>query len=173
MWLKLIGASLVLASSSVTGNLIAKNFLERPKQLRQVRNGLQVLETEISYTASFLPQALERIARVVDAPVNSLFGRTSQLLLNQEGYTAGEAWQKAIEENLSSLAIKDRDKEILLQLGSSLGCSDREDQLKHLKLAQEYLKKEEEQAEAEGEKNAPLWRYFGLVLGAMIIILLY
>lgn len=173
MWLKLVGASLVLVSSSMTGNLIAKNFLERPKQLRQLRHGLQILETEISYAASFLPEALKRIAKASEPPVGSLFDKTSQLLLNQEGYTATEAWQQAIEENLSALVIKDSDKEILLQLGASLGCSDREDQVKHLRLAQEYLQKEEEKAEKEGEKNAPLWRYFGLVFGAAIIILLF
>lgn len=173
MWVKIVGASLILVSTSVTGNLVAKNFLERPKQLRELRHSLQILETEISYAASFLPQALENIARINEPPVSNLFSRASKILLSQEGYTASEAWEMAIEENLSDLAIKESDREILLQLGSSLGCSNRENQLKHLKLAQEYLQKEEQKAEEEREKNAPLWRYLGVVLGIAIIILLY
>jgi len=173
MWLKLLGASLVLVSSMMIGNLIAKNFLERTQQLRQLRHGLQILETEILYTASFLPQALLKIGKLTEAPIALLFQKTGRLLLCQEGYTAGEAWTKALEEQLASLAIKKSDQEILLQLGSFLGCSDREDQLKHLKLTQEYLQKEEIRAEKEGEKNVPLWRYLGLVAGMALIILIF
>jgi len=173
MWLKLLGAFLILVSTSATGNLVAKNFLARPKQLRQLRHALQLLETEISYSLSFLPQALEKVAKAIESPINSLFSQTAKLLLNQEGYTAGEAWKMTLTKFLPELALKSCDEEILLQLGNSLGCSDRDNQLKHLKLAQSYLQKEEAKAEKEGVKNAPLWRYCGLFLGLTIIILLY
>lgn len=173
MWLKVMGAALVLISSCIAGNIVAGNYLARPQQLRQLRHGLQVLETEISYSLSYLPQALEKVAKTLQFPIAQVFLRTSEFLQNEDGYTAREAWEKALEENLSNLVLLAQDREILLQLGSSFGNTDQDNQLKHLKLAQSYLKNEEEKAEIIGEKNAHLWRYFGLIFGLTVVILLY
>jgi len=170
--LKMLGALLVLVSSCLVGNTVAKSYLARPEQLRELRHALQTLETEISYALTLLPEALEKAGHNSNGPIAALFYQIATFLSENNCYTAEEAWKKALQEKMNSLALLHSDREILLQLSYSFGSSDRENQLKHLKLAQTYLQKEEEKAEKVGEKNAPLWRYFGLIFGLSIIILL-
>jgi stage III sporulation protein AB len=61
----------------------------------------------------------------------------------------------------------------LRSLGSSLGISDRADQIKHLTLAMEQIKLENIKAEDEAARNVKLWNYLGFLGGLVIVMILY
>ncbi|MBM7855480.1 stage III sporulation protein AB [Desulfohalotomaculum tongense] len=170
--LKLFGAVMVLCACGYAGFSMARNYQQRPKELRCLQSALQMLETEISYGATPLPDALEQVARRSESSVAGLFALTREQLLNGEGITAREAWDEALKQFYRSSAIKAGDAAVLKALGAGLGISDREDQVKHLRLAREQLKIETAKAEEEAVRNVKLYNYLGFLGGLTIVLIL-
>ncbi|HEU4962841.1 MAG TPA: stage III sporulation protein SpoIIIAB [Bacilli bacterium] len=170
---KLIGSVLIIAAATLLGFRIAARYADRTKQLRQFVTALKVLETEIHYAATPLPQALQRIGRLVPKPVAAFFQSAADKLRDGRGIRASEAWQEALLANKAHLALKEADCEVLLNFGQTLGVSDRQDQIKHIHLAIAHLSAEENNARDEQQRNEKMWKYLGALMGLTVVILLY
>jgi stage III sporulation protein AB len=169
--IKLIGSLLVILACGYTGFSIAHRYQQRPKDLRYLQSALQMLETEISYGATPLPDALETISMRCEKSVALLFKKTREKLLNGGGITAREAWDDAVGQYYRHSNISTSDLTVLKNLGANLGISDREDQVKHLHLAMEQLKIEAAKADDEATKNVKLYNYLGFLSGLTIVII--
>ncbi|MFK7697200.1 stage III sporulation protein SpoIIIAB [Paenibacillus sp. HJGM_3] len=170
--LKLIGALLVLAACSLYGLARAAQYARRPWQLRQLIQALQRLETEMVYGYTPLAEALRRIAPTLGAPLDAMLLEAAERM-EAHGATAGESWRYAIEAHWSRTALRANEREAWSQLGHTLGVSDREDQVKHLKLAAGLLQAEEHVARDEQRRYEKMWRSLGVLAGAFIVILMY
>lgn len=171
--LKVLGACLLVFSSSFFGNLIARNLAARPEQLRKLRTSLVMLETEINYSSTPLPAALDKIAANAESPINILLRETSHRLRRGEGLTAEEAWAEALLLFRAKAALNSQDLSILRDFGVGLGQSDKKEQLKKLRLIREQLYVQENQAEMEREKNQRMWQTMGVLIGLAVVVLLY
>lgn len=163
---------MVVLSCTLLGMTIASNYSRRPSEIRSLINGLQMLETEISYGATPLPDALAYVAERCDSRVALLFSLTSQELLTLQGTTAREAWLLALNQYYAKSSLTKPDRAILQELGNSLGVSDREDQVKHLVLTKEQLKLEQAKAEEESLKNTKVYNYLGFLGGLTVVLIL-
>ena len=170
--LKLLGSVIIVSTCGMAGLLKARNYTRRPKELRYLQSALQILETEIAYAASPLVKAFHSVAACCEKNVAGLFRSASYELLRMSGQTAGEAWDKALAVFYPQTALTQSDLSILRNFGSTLGISDREDQIKHLRLTQEQLKAEIEKAEEEAGRNAKIWNYFGFFGGIVAVLIL-
>lgn len=173
MLIKIIGVIIVVSSSSYIGFLIADYYRDRPKQLKGLHTSLQMLETEILYLSTPLPNALKTISEKCDKKINLLFKITADILDKQQGYTAGECWETAVNKYYKNSAINNKDKNILLSLAHYLGETDKENQLKKIKFTLSELKKQEEEAEEIRKKNEKIWRYIGVLTGISIVLLIF
>ena len=171
--LKLVGAALVVAASGLSGMAVAGNYSRRPRELRSLRTALQMLETEIAYGATQLPEAMVQVANRCDDAVGPLFTLAASELSARSGVTAAEAWERALGAFYPGTALLPKDLQILRNLGSSLGISDREDQIKHLRLAMEQVGSENLAAEEEAARNVKLWSYLGFLGGLTLVLVLY
>jgi len=171
--LKFSGILMVLAAGWLIGFGVAKKFRLRPLQLRNLQSSLMMLQTEISYTATPLPEALTRVAKRCEPLVQELYLGIVKQLNSRQGLTAEEAWNATLFDWQRKSALQSEDISILQNLGGVLGASDREEQVKHLLLAREQLHQEEIKAENERSKNENLWKYAGILTGLLIVILLY
>lgn len=176
--LKLAGSLMVVLATSLLGHQIAAAYARRPQQLRLLRTALQMLETEVIYARSLLPEALEMVAARLDGhgpgsdPVARLFLYCRDELRRGEGLTGAEAWAKAVEKIFAQTALKPGDREILLAFGTYLGASDKEDQIKHLRLVHAQLAQEEATAWEERQKNSRLYHYLGVSAGLIVVLTL-
>jgi stage III sporulation protein AB len=170
--LKMAGAILVCLSSALTGYMLAGGLTARVRSLQALLVGLQNLETEIHYGATPLPEALREVARRCGPPTAALFETAARYLGDPAGYTAGEAWQRALEEWRGEAHLRASEAAILNGLGTCLGRSDREDQVKHLRLAREQLGLCLARAEEEAARGVKLWSYLGLTAGPALVLLL-
>ncbi|RUS48059.1 stage III sporulation protein SpoIIIAB [Cohnella sp. AR92] len=170
--IKLIGAALVLFAGTMIGFLQAARFAERPKQIRHLLHALQRLETEIGYGQTPLPEALSRVARVLPPVLAVLFERISKELRSVSGETVKDAWERIMNEGWPATAMKAGEKEAILRLGSSLGGSGRDDQLKHVRLAVLQLQDEEAAAREDQAKYERLSRSLGVLGAALVVILM-
>lgn len=173
MLLKLLGGSLVIISSSMIGFIVAGYYKQRPEILRNLQGALSMLETEINYAHTPLPEALKNVGKRCEKEVSELFIKTMRHLTKNEGLTAGESWEKALNEFSKKTSLKENEIEILTSFGKYLGISDKDDQIKNIKLTIANLKQQEALAIEERQKNERLYKYLGVLVGLAIFLLLF
>ena len=171
--IKLLGATMVVAAAGIGGMTVAGRYSRRPRELKSLGYALQMLETEISYGANYLQIALEQVAGRCDRAVAPLFSRAAAELSSNTGITAARAWENSLAAYYRASALNGQDLIILRSLGSSLGISDRTDQVKHLHLAMEQIKSENARAEEEAARNVKLWNHLGFLGGLLVVLILY
>lgn len=171
--LKLAGAMCVIFAGTMLGFYQALQLSARTRQIRQVMQGLQRLETEITYSFTPLSQALRLVADTMAGPVAGLFARTAEALEERQTATVQESWRLSVDECWSRTAMKRPERDAVLQLGAVLGKSDRSDQAKHLRMTVSLLAAEEAEAAEENRRYGKMWRSLGLLTGVLIVILMY
>ncbi len=168
---KMIGAFCIFTSCGYLGLRIGKVYRERTDLLRFLQNGLNLLETEINYSATPLPLALKRVSTKVDRDCSILFATAADFLAQKKGATASEAWNEGIKELCKAVPLKREEISVLALFGQGLGNSAKEEQVKNISLAREQLQLAEKLAEEARSKNQRLWQYMGFCLGAVIVLL--
>ncbi len=172
MVIKLLGAVLVIGSATVIGFSMATKYAKRPETLRALQAALQMLESEIAFSMSTLPQAFDRISHSFGHSIGKLFEYTSHLIKQRTGITAKEAWMKAIYEYNNILHLEKQDKDILMAFGNALGRLDKESQIKNIHLACSKLSLEEKKAEDLKYKYVRMYKGLGVLGGDLIVLLL-
>ncbi|MNS24100.1 stage III sporulation protein SpoAB [compost metagenome] len=171
--IKMLGAVLVIVAGTMAGWLKARQFANRPDQIRRLIQALKRLETEITYGFTPLPEALRRIGKQNNAPIRSILMKAAEGMDGQAGMTAQESMHKAIHEEWGNTAMKPAERDVLYQLAYSLGTSDRRDQLKHIETAVRQLEAEESAAREDQARYEKMFRSLGLLTAALIVILIY
>lgn len=170
--LKLLGACCMIGGCGYLGLQISSNFSRRVRLLQVLQNGLTMLETEINFTATPLPLAMQRVGEKLEGEAGSLFLRTGKKLVQYPGFSAGEAWDLSIGELCRLVPLTKEETAILRLFGWGLGVSAKEEQIKNIALAKEQLAEKEKAAlEARG-KNERMWRYLGFCTGAIAVLML-
>ncbi len=169
--MKLLGAVLIILASTWAGIEWSRTVSERSRQLRQLKAALQSLEAEIVYGMTPLSVACAHICRQVGHPVSWFFDSFRKKL--EAGHaTAYEAWLESMEEVWKYTAFKQEEKEIMKQLGATIGQQDREHEQKQLKLALIHLEREEIEARDNQMKYERMFKSLGLLGGILLVILL-
>jgi len=169
---KVIGALMIVGGCGYCGLRIAAVYERRAETLRIMQNALTLLETEISYTATPLAQALERVAGKLNGDCRLLFLKAAELIGAGDGRPASEAWEAGLETLNKLVPFSAEEKSILLLFGRGLGNSLKEEQLKNIALAKVQLRGVERSAVEAREKNKKMWQYMGFCMGMVVVLLL-
>lgn len=173
MFLKLTGGVLVILACGLSGILFSNRSNNRPKDLRRFRSLMQMLETEIIYSATPLPEAFNTLSDKSEGRFSSFFAYISDSLRHRQFFSFKDAWISGINNILlKETFLNNKDAEIIESFGNVLGCSDRNDQKKHFELLYIQLKHNEDIAEEERKKNTKMYRSLGFLLGIAIFIIL-
>lgn len=170
--LKLIGAAVILFSSSMVGWQLGRYYAYRPLDIRTFIIALQMLETEIVYGSTPLKRAFLRIGSRMRADIGKLFLTAADLMAQEEALDTNECWRQAMEKHSPHTALRKPEKDILLNLGMVLGSSDRRDQQKHLRLAITHLSGLEEEARHDKERYEKMYKSLGFLCGLLVVILM-
>lgn len=153
------------------GSAYGLRYVDRQRQLRELRSALQALETEVVYGRTTLGLAFAQLAAMDLGAGSILFAAMARQM---EGVTlARDAWLAALEAARAGLALNEEDLRILGSLGNCLGRSDHVDQGFHLRLVREMLEQREMQAADEARRNGRLWPYLGGLAGLGLVLLLF
>ncbi|MBP1962103.1 stage III sporulation protein SpoIIIAB [Paenibacillus aceris] len=171
--LKFVGGVLIISAATLYGFLQAAHYVRRPKQIRLLISALGRMETEITYALTPLPEAFASLGKQVAEPLSSLFRLTSERLSANDGTSTREIWHRSVKEVWARTSMKQAEQEVVLQLGSVLGVTDRSDQIKHLRLAISQLQAEETESREEQRRYEKMWKSLGVLIGALIVILMY
>ncbi len=169
--IKLIGCLFIILSSSGLGYILGGRFGKRVREIKLLMASFQMLENEIIYSSTPLPEAFESVSKKIGYPVNALFKRTGDYL-NQRLYTtAGDAFKKSLGDMEDMLSIAREDMEILVNFGHTLGSSDTKSQEKNFKMLLSQLDIQEGKAHDAQNKNEKMYKNLGFLSGLAIAII--
>ena len=168
MIIKFLILSLVFASSLSIGFLIAKKYENRVKELKDMKNALNMFETKIKFTYASVPEIFEEIAKQFGEEIVGQIFRTASILMKDK--SAGEAWNEGIDTVNSNMTLED--KSTLKNLGKLLGKTDLEGQISEIRLVTDLLNTQIELAEIDRRKNEKMYKTLGGIIGLTLVIIL-
>lgn len=157
----------VFCTSTCIGIIISKRFSNRVDILKEMKNALNMFEVKINFACEALPNVFSEIADKTKGPVKRIFKDTT---LHMDKMIAGEAWNVAVENNQECL--KKEDIDTLKTLGKMLGKTDIEGQISQIKLVEEFLDEQINEATDEKNKNAKMYQKLGAIVGLIMVIVL-
>ncbi len=169
---KLIGSVLIILSSSSLGYMIGMRYSMRVREIKLLKISLQMLETEIAYSNTPLPEALKIVCKKSKHPINIIFNKAAANLGKKDCVSVGDAFCKSLDDAKGMYSLIDEDIDILRSFGHSLGSSDVDGQIKSFSLIIKELDAQEIKAEEMRKKNENMYKNLGFLAGVAITILL-
>ena len=157
----------IVVASTFLGILFSKKYSNREKELKEMKNALNIFKAKIKFTYEPIPNIFLEISNKIDGNVGKIFERASNRMKEEN---AGDAWVKAYDDVPSNLI--EEDIVILKNLGRLLGQTDIEGQLSQIEVTETFLNEQIRQAQEEKNKNEKLYSKLGVVIGLAIVIVL-
>lgn len=165
--IKYLTLILILSLTSYIGILISKKYLNRVKDLKEMKNALNMFSTKIKFTYEPIPQTFKEISQKTKPNISNIF-RNAYEKMNTN--SAGKAWEEALEESSTNM-IKE-DIEVLKNLSNLLGKVDIEGQVNEVELVEKFLDTQLESAEEEKQKYVKMYKTLGVTVGLAVVIIL-
>lgn len=169
---RLLGAFIVLVTSSLTGYIYGENLKIRVINLKEFQRAMYHLKNEITYSHSLLHSALITVSENTKEPITTTLNEISVLLSENSCDSVYDAFSKAFEKNKDALRFNKEDVSIFLNLSKTLGEMSLEGQEDMFELSIFNLKENIKTAQEHLKKNLKMYRYLGFTVGAMIVIIL-
>ena len=168
--LKIIFAISIVLISTYIGFAYGDTFRKRRDEIKEILKALIILENDIVYGTTPLPEALENLSYKVCEPVTKFVKAITDRLTKGD---VESVYGGALEEFLlleNEFYLCDEDKKIMADFFKSLGESGVYGQEKIFSLAIQGIKMNLKDADESAKKNTKLYRYLGVCFGAMIMI---
>lgn len=165
--IKYIGVFLVFSISMCIGNLISKKYTLRLKELKEIKNALNIIENKIKFTYEPLQDIFIQISKMISKNISQIF---VQACNNMRKSNAEEAWQISVQNAETNL--NKEDIECLKGFGKMLGKTDKEGQISMINLTKEFIEIQIEKAKIEEQKNAKIYKTLGVIIGLTFVIIL-
>lgn len=170
--LKIIAIVIIFLACTYIGFYYGENFNRRYKNLNDILNSLLILNNEVIYGNTPVPQALYYVSQKTTEPLKNLLLNISEKLKNGESLTVHHAFKEEYKKTKEEFFIIDEDEKILSDFTRSLGESGVFGQDKIFNLTIENIKINCKKSEAIANKNTKMYRALGICIGAMIAVFL-
>lgn len=159
--------AMIIVVSSIIGILFSKRYANREKEIKEMKNALNMFSTKIKFTYEPIPNVFMEIANKIDGNIGTIFNVAAN---NMKEMSAGDAWRKALLISKNNLNKEDIDT--VQNLSRLLGQTDIEGQISEVDVVNDFLTVQLENASEERRKNEKMYRTLGLVTGLTIAIIL-
>ena len=170
--IKVLGSFIIIITCSLLGFLYGGRYSERLNNLMGLQNCIQLLETEVMYSANPLPEALENVYKKGNKRTSFVFKNIKDNLDYSKNLSMVESFYSIKGDLKDKLKLEDEDIEVFFSLGSVLGSSSREDQQKHFKGILTQLKSQQKEAERKKDSNEKMYKSLGILGGFLIVFIL-
>ena len=170
--IKIIGAIMIIASTSFIGFLKALTYKNRLVELYEFQKGIELFETEVRFTKSPLSEAFNKIADNLSGEVSKIFKKFSISYISSDGQTASVIWNETILNNINNLNLTNDDLNIIRDFGVCLGTLDAEGQINSISSVVSRIESQIETVRGFCNKNAKLYQSLGVYSGILISVLL-
>lgn len=170
--LKFIGCIMILIGCSSMGVKYSKILSYRTKDLKSLQKAIMILENEIMYIYTPVPEAFEKVSHSISGCIGEIFGMASEKLCTNKCNNVFDAIESSMNYCKKNTYIENKDGEILLDLSRSLGQWDIDAQKNLFKLTKENIKDNLFESREIEKKQGKMFKVLGISLGATICILL-
>jgi stage III sporulation protein AB len=168
--LKLIFIICIFSISTYVGFAYGETFRRRQAELKEILKGLTILQNDVVYGATPLPEAFEKLACKLCEPSRLLVEAVTKRLIKGDVESVYHGVVKEFSELENKFYLYEEDKKVMGDFFKSLGESGVYGQEKIFSLAIEGIKINLKEADEFAKKNIKLYRYLGICFGAMISI---
>ena len=116
---KYIFLFIIFSVVSIIGNLIAKKYKNRVRELKDFKEMFNILESKIKFTYEPLGEIFKEISEILDKRKNikNVIEETSNNLKNRDFKSA---WENSINKNKTELSLNNEDINVIKGLGNLL-----------------------------------------------------
>ncbi len=167
---KIIIYLVIIALTSYIGVLKSKKLKDREYILREMITFLNLVENEIKYMMSLLPNAYEVSRQKLITELKPSIGNIVVDMLSLDNYYLID---QSIVENISSInGLTEYDKNVFVSTLKNLGRSDVDSQINIIENSINILENQVKEANEVKLVNSKLYRTMGVITGLMIVIIL-
>lgn len=170
--LKVISIVLIFLLCSSLGFIYSERFKIRYYQLKSIYKTVILLQNEVIFSSTALPEAFYDVAGKCKKPLNIILNRVSKDLDEGKDIDIYSCFKRIYGECKDEFYLSKEDISIVEDFLKSLGESGVYGQDKIFNLCLENLRINIDEAFEECKKNTKLYKYLGVCIGAMISILL-
>lgn len=161
---------LVVLAGYQIGSMFADRLRRRILELDSWQTLLQLLASDVGYTALTLPRAFSGAARSLQEPVAGFARRLGRRL---EGHvTLQEAFSQELDRLIPRSCLRPEDFAALQELGESLGRFGRDEHARHFAHCLARLSEQRRGAQEERQRGERLMRTLGVTAGIAVALLL-
>ena len=124
--LKLCGILLLLCGSTGLGWTLKEAQKTRLEELYRLQEILRMLQNEITYSRTSIPEACRRIGERAKEPYRSALLGIHEEIVRNRGEAFDRIWKKQMENCLGQIRISGEDRKLLLDFGGCIGHMDGE-----------------------------------------------
>ncbi len=169
--MKLGGIVLLIGAGTAFGFYKAYGFRKRIADIIMLQNAFRLLETEIFYTLTPVPAAMEILEQRLPQPVQHFFHQI-WVCMEHEQLPVYQAWDKGLMVLEQNTFCRREELGAVRSFGLSLGEGDLTAQQKNFQLLQQRLQYALEDAEQQRRQQGHIWQYVGVCASMAIAIIL-
>ncbi len=170
--MKITGAVLIMAGCLGMAASVINNWKRRYLELKELLECIQILNGQVRYTMSPLPEIFLEIERRRKSRLGELFGQVGRELNRRGGETLEAIWKRALQDSRKCFVLNKEDWDVFMNMGKGLGYLDVEMQRKHLEGCISQLSERLPETRKAWKEREKVIRSLGLVSGAMLLLIL-
>lgn len=168
-----IGSVMILTGCFGLGLLCRERLRGRIRALQLLMDVLELLESEIRYGRSVLPECCRRVGEQIGGSLGEAFVEVAGQMRENAGESFLEILKKTVGAALEELPLKSEDKELFFQFASPGGFADGKMQQRALEQSRERLGKTKEKLEQENAEKGRIAVGLGAMSGLLLILILW
>ncbi|MDL2273619.1 stage III sporulation protein AB [Oscillospiraceae bacterium OttesenSCG-928-G22] len=168
--LQIIGAVLIILGTAGIGLFEVYRLNLHIETLSGFLSALELMESEIYFNISPLYDICKKLTRSARAPLRPFFAALSEGGGDVAGESFGDLWKRTLET--MKLELGGEERQVLLELGSTLGRYDIEGQAKAISYVRRRFEGFLKEAVDVKSKMGRVYGTVGLAAGAAVVIIL-
>ena len=166
------GAAIVIIAGGILGFYRASRERKRLEQGIELKRLLYLLQGEIRYGLTPLPEAIGEIAGKVESGLSVFVTDVSKRLSSYQEETFSQVWKSSVEQDLVPYVQEKKMLEPFSAMGDTIGYLDKDMQVKTIDFTIEQIEERMYQIKDQVIKNCKLYQSLGLSFGLLVVIIL-
>ncbi len=169
--IRVIGAVLIIASTSAIGVRGVLRLRGRVKSLESLIASLDIMESEICTRLTPMREVLEMLSSGAPLPGRRLFENAANGMERLGKTSFYSIWSESVQRT-KELALRPQEREVLSELGLCLGRYDVREQAETIARIRRRLEIFLKKSEEERDRDSKIHAFFGVAAGLFAVIIL-
>lgn len=171
MFIKSMGAVIIIVSSSLIGYIIRYRHRCRINDIENFNTCLGIIKREMSFSLNDILTAVKKTAGYANKQNKLLFEGFIDMSSASDGDTMSETWTRCLETRKGELIYNESDIDVIKELGNLLGSGDIDTQRENILNIENKLNEHLKQCSMNSEKYDIAFK-LGIYIGVIIVVLL-